>query len=69
MIIAKIQVKRTGNCGCAYCGKVQDGFKLHPFTVWHKRDDEKRGHNEPVCSIDCAKAYIAKIGACDVLGY
>ena len=57
--MTKILVKKTGNCGCAYCGKLQDGCKMQPYTVWHKEENEKRGHNEPVCSIECAKAWIA----------
>ena len=57
----QILKKKTGNCGCFNCGRVQDGMKMHPYTVWHKTDDEKRGHNDPVCSIECAKAYADKI--------
>lgn len=52
--------KKTGNCPCCYCGKLQDGIKLHPYTVWHKEENEARGHNDPVCSIECAKAYAEK---------
>lgn len=59
--MTKILVKSTGNCGCVYCGKVQDGWKNQPYTVWHKEENEKRGHNEPVCSIDCARALAEKL--------
>lgn len=60
-----IQIKtiKTGNCGCFNCGKVQEGMKMHPFTVYQKLDDEKRGHNNPVCSMECAKAYVEKLKA------
>lgn len=50
----KILKKSTGNCNCQNCGKLQDGLKLQPFTVWHKAENEKRGHNYPVCSQECA---------------
>ena len=53
--------KKTGNCGCCNCGKLQDGLKLQPFTVWYKSDNEKRGHNDPVCSLECANEYMAKL--------
>lgn len=52
----EIRTKKTGNCPCAYCDKVQDGLKMHPFTLWYKDDGESRGHNLPVCSIFCAKS-------------
>lgn len=53
----KIQItnKKSGNCPCMNCGKVQEGLKLQPVTLWHKADNEKRGHQEPCCSIECAK--------------
>ena len=57
----KIKVKKSGNCPCYNCGKVQEGLKFHPFTVWHKRDDEKRGHNDPVCSMECAEALAKRL--------
>ena len=53
--LIKIETKKSGNCPCSNCGKVQDGLRLHPYTVWYKEQDEKRGHNLPVCSMDCAK--------------
>lgn len=55
----KIKNIKTGNCKCVYCGKFQEGLKMHPYTVWWKIEDEKRGHNEPVCSVECAKKYIS----------
>lgn len=50
--------KSTGNCGCFNCGKRQEGFKLHPYTVWYKFNDETRGHNCPMCSEECADRFI-----------
>ncbi len=29
-------------------------------TVWWKEENEKRGHNEPMCSVECCKNYISK---------
>ena len=52
--MVQIQHKKSGNCGCAECGKIQDGGKLHGWTVWHKSEGEKRGHQEPVCCLECA---------------
>lgn len=60
--MVKIMVKKTGNCACYNCGKVQDGYKLQPYTVWHRRIDENRGHNDPVCSMECAREYAARFG-------
>lgn len=54
----KIKNTSTGNCGCRNCGKFQNGKKQQPFTVWWKEDNEKRGHNEPMCSFDCCEKYI-----------
>ena len=56
----KIKNTSSGNCACRNCGKVQDGLKLQPFTVWWKEENEKRGHNEPMCSVECCKNYISK---------
>ena len=53
----EIKVLKSGSCGCANCGRHQDGWRLHPYTVWHKADNEKRGHNDPVCSMECAIDY------------
>lgn len=63
--MVKIMVKKSGNCGCYNCGKIQEGGKLHPYTVWHRRIDENRGHNDPVCSMECAKEYAEKFGFVD----
>ena len=54
----KIEIRKrvTGNCDCRNCGTVQNGRAVQPYTVWHKADNENRGHNEPVCSIECARA-------------
>lgn len=60
MKIFKIKATTSGNCSCVFCGKVQDGLKMQPFTVWWKEENEKRGHNEPVCSKECANKYIKK---------
>lgn len=50
-----IKHTRSGNCPCMNCGKLQEGLKLHPYTVWHKNPNENRGHNDPVCSLKCAQ--------------
>ena len=50
----KIKKIQTGNCDCVNCGK-SAGNNYQPYTLWHKADDEKRGHNEPVCSMECAR--------------
>ena len=57
-IETRIMNKKSGNCECPVCGKLQDGCKQQPFTVWYKTIKEKRGHNIPVCSMECAKKYI-----------
>ena len=53
----KVEIRKTvtGNCNCRNCGK-DNQRKLQPYTVWHKADNENRGHNEPVCSLECARA-------------
>lgn len=53
--MVQIIKKKSGNCGCMNCNKVQDGYKYHPYSVYHKAENEKRGHYEPVCSIECGK--------------
>lgn len=53
----KIKKTKSGNCGCAFCGATQEGLALHPFTVWVKKDGEKRGKNFPVCSQYCANGF------------
>lgn len=60
MTTYKILNKKTGNCGCINCGRIQEGTRMHPYTVWHKEENEKRGHNEPVCSRECAAEYIRR---------
>jgi len=54
----KIKNTTSGNCACRNCGKFQNGNKQQPFTVWWKEDNEKRGHNEPMCSVECCESYI-----------
>lgn len=70
--MVQIQHKKSGNCSCATCGKTQDGGKMHGWTVWHKADDEKRGHQEPVCSLECAtklaEIYKAKENKIQLIG-
>jgi hypothetical protein len=37
--------------------------------VWWKEDNEKRGHNEPMCSKECCESYINEIPVgktCDI---
>ena len=58
---AKITRTKSGNCGCTFCGRLQEGSKMHPYSVWHREETEKRGHNDPVCSIECAKSLLAKL--------
>ena len=58
MVVIKTQ--KTGNWTCPNCGKTQPGMKMHPYTVWYKTEDEKRGHNLPVCSMECAKIVASK---------
>ena len=57
----KIKTLKSGNCGCMNCGIRQDGWKAHPYTVWYKSENEKRGHNDPVCSLECARVYAEKL--------
>lgn len=59
-MMIKIKHTRTGNCNCLNCKKIQEGRKYHPYTVWVKKDAELRGHNFPVCSLDCAKELAKK---------
>lgn len=51
--MTRIMKKKTGNCDCWKCGK-SAGDDYQPYTLWYKADDEKRGHNYPVCSTHCA---------------
>lgn len=60
-MIIEIKDKKTGNCPCVNCGKMQEGWKSHPYTVWHRGEKEKYGHNEPVCSIKCAEELAGKL--------
>ena len=55
----KIKKTRTGNCACVFCGKYTGEYQ--PYTLWHKADDEKFGHNEPVCSKECAEKLAKQI--------
>ena len=56
----KINTNKSGNCSCGYCGKVQDGRKMQPYTVWWKDENESRGHQEPMCSKECCEKFIEK---------
>ena len=58
MVETKIKLTSSGNCNCFYCSKLQDGIKPQPVTLWYKVDNEKRGHQLPMCSIECAEHYI-----------
>lgn len=60
LMIIRIKKTKSGNCNCSNCGCIQEGRKLHPYTVWIKKEDERRGHNFPVCSEKCAKEFAAK---------
>lgn len=58
----KIEIKKNNRIGhngyCRTCGKLQDGWKAQPFIVWYIADGKKRGHNVPVCSIECAEKLV-----------
>lgn len=55
-VAAIIKKNRYGYNGyCRVCGKEQEGCKPQPFVVWHIAEGEKRGHNVPVCSRECAE--------------
>lgn len=58
MITFKITTTKSGNCPCMNCGEIQPGMKYHPYSVWYKEDNEKRGHNLPVCSKSCGNNLI-----------
>lgn len=63
----EIRKNRYGiNAGCLICGRRQDGWMPHPLVVYHKADNEKRGHNEPICSNECAERLVEKL---KTLGY
>lgn len=64
-MLVKIKNNHLGyNGACRNCGKYQkDGEENQPLIVYHKDDNEKRGHNSPICSLECAQAYIAKLHA------
>lgn len=53
----KVEIRKrvSGNGECTCCKK-DNNRKDMPYTVWHKADNENRGHNEPVCSLECARA-------------
>lgn len=60
MIYIKIKSTKSGNCGCFNCGKLQDGLKMQPITLWTRKENEKRGVQLPMCSVECAKEYATK---------
>jgi len=52
----EIRKNKLGYNGfCTRCGKDQPGHMPQPFIVWYKGDTEKRGHNDPACSKECAE--------------
>lgn len=54
----KVEIKKNRlgyNGSCTRCGKVQPGHTMQPLIVWYKGNTEKRGHNDPVCSKECAE--------------
>ncbi len=59
-MLITIKNKKSGNCKCFNCGKVQEGRKLQPYTVWYKLDNERRGHQLPVCSLQCAEQLVKR---------
>ena len=52
-----IKTTKSGNCGCVNCGKLQEGLKMQPLTLYWKEENEKRGHQEPMCSKECCNEY------------
>lgn len=58
--MVKITNRRAGNCPCVNCGRTQEGLKMHPYSVYHKDADKKRGSYEPVCCIECAHEVVKK---------
>lgn len=61
----KIEIRKNGRLGangcCRICNAQQEGYKAQPYIVYHKADNENRGHQEPVCSMECAKALVNKL--------
>lgn len=62
-MLIKIKNNNLGyNGACRNCGKYQKGGdEKQPLIVYYKDDNEKRGHNLPMCSLECAQAYIAEL--------
>ena len=53
----EVRLKRNTlgyNAGCDVCGKIQEGYKPQPLIIWYRKDNEKRGHNIPICCQECA---------------
>ena len=60
----KIEIRKNRqryNAGCLICGRVQDNRAAQPFIVYHKGDNEGRGHQDQVCSMECAEALVRRI--------
>jgi len=54
----RVEIKKNCygyNGYCRMCGEEQEGRKPQPLVVWYIGDGEKRGHNKPVCSRECAE--------------
>ena len=60
MDLIEIRNKKSGNCPCFNCGTVQAGYKLHPLSVYIKKENQNRGLYFPVCCEKCAKEYIKR---------
>lgn len=58
MIVRILKNNKGYNCPCWNCGKEQEGRKKQPYLVYYKNKDEKRGHNLPVCSVECVERTI-----------
>lgn len=60
----KVEIRKNSrlgaNGGCWICNKIQEGGKAQPYIVYHKSDNESRGHQEQVCSMECAKLLAEK---------
>lgn len=61
-MVAKLKRNTLGyNAGCHNCGKTQDRLKAQPLIIWYKEDNEKRGHNLPICSQECASKVLYEL--------
>lgn len=50
------------NARCFNCGYEQPGLKSQPINLYYKIEGERRGHNTPMCCVECANEYVSKNG-------